>query len=93
MIAIDCDGHVEADSEVKPENILVSCERAILCDFGVAELLTESMYHRHARIVGHHWARVGTFAHHRLAAVPICTWFLCFSSEVHRLMLVHAADL
>eukprot|EP00913_Durusdinium_trenchii_P025733 g24149.t1 len=25
--------------DVKPENILVSCERAVLCDFGVAELL------------------------------------------------------
>lgn len=32
--------------DVKPENILVSCERAILCDLGVAELLAESSMRR-----------------------------------------------
>lgn len=28
--------------DVKPENILVSCERAILCDFGVAETVADA---------------------------------------------------
>ena len=30
--------------EVKPENILVCRERAILCDFGVAEQVSEQSY-------------------------------------------------
>jgi len=36
------DWHHELPPKVKPENILVSCERAILCDFGVAETVADA---------------------------------------------------
>ena len=36
--------------QVKPENILVSCERAVLCDFGVAELLELRTLQRARRV-------------------------------------------
>ena len=38
--------------QVKPENILVSCERAILCDFGVAETVGDAGLKR-ARHLGY----------------------------------------
>ena len=60
------------NNEVKPENILVSCERAILCDFGVAELLAEHSVRR---------ARPQYAKSPRIPTVS-AVFLKCFSSQI-----------